>query len=407
MPTRSFLPQRMLLIACIAQNAATGLTFGSVGLLIEPLAQQLQGSRSTISLSISLIILMMGLLGPLVGRWVDRWSLRGTMLIGAALGALGFYLASRVTSTNGFLATYGLLVGLSFALVGVLPANKIVTLWFPHSVGRASAIVNMPLAIALLPPLFAVVLRDFGWRHLLEIFALVYVALFGLLLLLRVPVAAAQDTAAAGGDAAAGIAPFRTRIFWLLSVVVGLLTTSGIVATTHVVSFAQSVAIAAPQAAALLSVSGIFSVLGAAFYGWLCDRTTPLFALTLIAAGHTAGWLALAPQHDFLVIAAIVAVLGLGGGGLMPTLAALLGRTFPAQQFGSALGQMNFATLPFTFAAAPLIGLGYDWLGNYRGAFFLEMLLCGAALLLLVFARAALKPRRAIKDDPVDAIYKT
>lgn len=380
----------MLAIACIAQNVATGLTFGSIGLLIEPLSQQLQGSRSAISLSISLVILMMGLLGPLVGRLVDRWSLRGTMLIGAALGALGFYLASRVASTNSFLASYGLLVGVSFALVGVLPSNKIVTLWFPHSVGRAGAIVNMPLAIALLPPLFAIVLRDFGWRHLLELFALVYVALFGLLLLLREPARVMQGTTA-GIDAPADIPPFRTRIFWLLSVIVGLLTTSGIVATTHVVSFAQSVSIAAPQAAALLSVSGIFSVLGAAFYGWLCDRTSPLVALLLIAACHTAAWLALAPQEGFLIIASLVALLGLGGGGLMPTLAALLGRTFPARQFGTALGQINFATLPFTFAAAPLIGLGYDWLGNYRGAFFLEMLLCGTALLLLVMTRAALR----------------
>jgi hypothetical protein len=243
MARHSFQPQYMLAIAGIAQNVATGLTFGSIGLLIEPLAAELQGSRSTISLSISLIILMMGLLGPLVGRWVDRWSLRGTMLIGALLGAAGFYLASRATSTAGFLVCYGLLVGIGFAMIGVLPANKIVTLWFPRSVGRASAIVNMPLAIALLPPLFATMLRDTGWRHLLEIFALVYVALFGLLLLLRVPVETAADTVVADGAAAPDIAPFRSRIFWLLAMIIGLLTTSGIVATTHVVPFAQSVAL--------------------------------------------------------------------------------------------------------------------------------------------------------------------
>lgn len=406
MAKQSLQPQCMLAIACIAQNAATGLTFGSIGLLIEPLAGELQGSRSTISLAISLVILMMGLLGPLVGRWVDRWSLRGTMLIGAVLGAAGFYLASRATSTAEFLVCYGLLVGAGFAMIGVLPANKIVALWFPRSVGRASAIVNMPLAIALLPPLFAMVLRDTGWRHLLEMFALAYVALFGILLLLRVPaLAAPDDVVAADGDPPPDIAPFRTRIFWLLALIVGLLTTSGIVATTHVVPFAQSVAIAAPQAAALLSVSGIFSVLGAGFYGWLCDRTTPLFALSMIAVCHTAAWFILAPQHDFLFIAILVATLGLGGGGLMPTLAALLGRTFPAQQFGTALGQINFSTLPFTFAAAPLIGLGYDWLGSYRGAFFLQMLICAAALALLILARPAL--RESPKDGSIDVPVKT
>jgi MFS family permease len=144
--------------------------------------------------------------------------------------------------------------------------------------------------------------------------------------------------------------------------------------------------------------------LGAAFYGWLCDRATPLFALSMIAVCHTAAWLALAPQHDFPIIAVLVAVLGLGGGGLMPTLAALLGRIFTTQQFGSAFGQMNFATLPFTFAAAPLIGLGYDWLGNYRGAFFLQTLICAAAVALLVLTRSAL--RKSLTDARVDDLDK-
>jgi MFS family permease len=387
----------MLVIAFIAQNISTGLTFGCIGLLIEPLVQQLNGSRSVISLAIALILLMMGVMSPLVGRWVDRWSLRGTMLIGAAISAVGFYCASRATTPAEFLCSYGLLVGCGFAMCGVLSANKIVALWFPHSVGRASAIVNMPLAIALLPPLFALLLREYGWRQLLEMFALVYVALFGLLLLVRKPAKEPLIVKAAAANATAAIAPFRTKIFWLLSLVIGLVTTSGIVSSTHIVPFAQSVAIGATQAAALLSISGICSVLGAAFYGWLCDRATPFFALLLITASNTVLWIMLTAQRDFFTIAIIVAALGLGGGGLMPTLAALLGRTFSTEQFGSAFGQMNFATLPFTFAAAPLIGLGYDWFGNYRGAFMLEGLLCGIALLIIIAGRAALRQRH----DPV------
>jgi MFS family permease len=391
MPKNFFLPQRMLLVAGIAQNVATGLTFGSFALLLEPLGAQLQGSRSVLSLAIALILLMMGILSPLVGRAVDHWSLRGTMLIGAALGALGFFLASRATTTAEFLVCYGLLVGGGFALVGVLPANKMVALWFPRSVGRASAIVNMPLGIALLPPLFAVVLRDHGWRQLLEWFALVQVALFGLLLFVRTPARQQPAGMSTASVVATGIEPFRTRIFWLVSGVVGLLTTSGIVASTHVVPFAQSVGIAGPRAALLLSISGIFSVVGAALYGWLCDRRSPLLALWLIAGGNTLFWLLLAWQSSFLIIAVLVAALGLGGGGLMPTLAALLGRIFTPAQFGSAFGQLNLATLPLTFAAAPLVGLVFDWSAAYRGAFLLEMLLCAVALVLLVGAGAALR----------------
>lgn len=382
--TRSFAPQRMLFIACVAQNVATGLTFGSIGLLIEPVSTQLQGGRGVLSLAIALVLAMMGLLSPLVGRWVDRWSLRGTMLLGAGLSALGFFLTARATSTGTFLVYFGGLVGIGFALVGVLPANKIVALWFPGSVGRAGAVVNMPLGIAVLPPCFAWLLRDFGWRHLLDLFAATHVLLFLLLLQVRKP---AQSVALVNTDAeVSGTEPFRTRPFWWISGIAGLLTTSGIVSSTHIVPFAQSMAIVDTRAALLLSISGIFSVIGAAFYGWLCDRRTPLFALALIAASNTVLWLLLTLQREFLPIAAIVAALGLGGGGLMPVLAALLGRVFSAERFGSAFGQLNLATLPFTFAAAPVVGFVYDRFGSYSGAFVLEMSLCFVSLLLLLVA---------------------
>lgn len=381
MTTRSLQPQVMLCIACLAQNIATGLTFGSIGLLIEPLSTQLQGSRSVLSLAIALVLAMMGLLSPLVGHWVDRWSLRGTMLIGAALSAAGFLVASKATSTGEFLVGFGGLAGLGFALAGVLPANKMVALWFPHSVGRAGAVVNMPLGIALLPPLFAAILRDQGWRQLLEGFACAHVALFLLLLCVRKP---AQVIATSNADqtAAIGIAPFRTREFWQISGVAGLLTTSGIVSSTHVVPFAQSLGVIDTRAALLLSLSGIFSVMGAVFYGWLSDRRTPLFAIGAIAASNGALWLLLILQRDFAPIALIVAALGLGGGGLMPVLAALLGRVFSAERFGTAFGQLNLATLPFTFVAAPLVGFIFDRTDSYRGAFLFEAAVCCAALLL-------------------------
>jgi MFS family permease len=94
-------------------------------------------------------------------------------------------------------------------------------------------------------------------------------------------------------------------------------------------------------------------------------------------------------QHAVLAVNRVAKQLG--GGGLMPPLAALLGRIFTPAQFGSAFGQLNLATLPLTFAAAPLVGLVFDWSAAYRGAFLLEMLLCAVALVLLVGARAALR----------------
>ncbi|HSB95850.1 MAG TPA: MFS transporter [Spongiibacteraceae bacterium] len=399
-----YLPASMLGIAFLSQNVATGLTFGCFGLLIEPLTRDLQGSRSVISLAIALILLTNGVLSPLVGRWVDRWSLRGTMLIGASSGAVGFYLASQATSPSVFLFSFGLLVGIGFAMVGVIPPNKIAALWFPRHFGRASGITNLPMATALLPPLFAYAIGHLGWRALLQGFALVYIILFGLILLLRMPSVEASTESVKNSVAAMKSAPYRTQIFWVLSLLIGMVTTSGIVASTHIVAYAQSQGIAVAEASLLVSIFGIFSVLGAAFYGWFCDRFSAPAALTLICLCGAILWLLLGTQHVFIGIAAIVAGLGLGGGGLLPTMAALLSRAFGSAQLGSALGQMSLAILPFTFVAAPLVGWCYDRFGNYRGAFVLEAALCATSLLLVLLLRKKMNPQNSDSNAAIDKV---
>jgi MFS family permease len=381
---RGYRPALMLFIAFLAQNIATGLTFGSIGLLIDPLARALHSSHSVIALAISMILLISSLLSPQVGLRVDRWSLRGTMLIGAALSAAGFWLTAQAASAAVYLCSFGVLVGAGFAMTGVLPATKIAALWFPRHFGRASGIVNLPVVVALGPPLFAVVLERYDWRVLLQGFAGVYVLLLLLIALVREPAADSAAAARHAGAAPPAAAPFRTAVFWVVGVAMGLITSSGIVASTHIVPYALSQGIAVGRAALLMSVMGASSIAGAMFYGWLADRRSPFAALVLNAALCIACWLLLMAQQPWLAIAALVAGLGFSGGGLMPALSALLARVFGARHFGAALGQMSLATLPFTFAAAPLAGLIYDATGHYRGAFLLEAGLCALALLLMV-----------------------
>ena len=229
-------------------------------------------------------------------------------------------------------------------------------------------------------------LRDAGWRQLLEYFALTELVLFALFWLISSPQGAAtnaDDSATISTERPA----YRTRRFWILSLAVGLVTTSGIVTSAHVVPFAQSVGIPVTQASLLLSLTGVLSVVGALFFGWLADRSTPLVALAVLTLVSAAAWLLLPLQSHFVFIAMLAAALGFAGGGLMPAVSVYICQLFSARQFGASLGQLNFATLPFTFAAAPLLGVLFDRSGNYTGAFTLEGIICVAAVLMLVAGR--------------------
>jgi MFS family permease len=387
----------MLFIAFMASNVALGLTFASVGLLIEPLSEELQGSRSLLSLSIAFLILAGGVTGPLVGMLVDRWSLRGTMLIGCLLGAAGFYGAAQATSTFAYLLSFGLVLGLGYALMGILPANKLVALWFPHQLGRASGIANLLVLSAIGPPLFAYVIATSGWRDLLEGFALVYLGLFLLVWLVRVPTAAGAATQPAGQPKTAPPPaqklppPYKKGVFWVLCGGMGLLYTNGIVATTHMVAYAIGEGIPGTQASMLLSILGVCSALGAVCYGWLCDRYGAFAALMLNATIQTSLWVLVLNAPGFTPLAVAMGGFGLCGGGALPIVNSVLSRAYPARQFGSAFGLVGLVTLPFSFGAAPVSGLLYDLSGHYRGAFMLEAALGIVALLVLWLGRAHLR----------------
>ena len=61
MPRSGFLGWRMVALGFLAQNLALGLTFGSFGVLIKPVAADLDASRGAASLGIALILVLMGI----------------------------------------------------------------------------------------------------------------------------------------------------------------------------------------------------------------------------------------------------------------------------------------------------------------------------------------------------------
>jgi len=376
----------MLFIGFLAQNLAIGTTYGAIGLLLEPISKELGAGRSTLSLAIAMIALVFGLSGPLVGQLLDRWSVRYTMLIGSLCGAAGFTLAAMATSASLYLLAFGLMVGFAFTLMGVMPANKIATAWFPEQLGRASGIVNLPVLNALAPLVFGYLLVELGWRHLHQLIGLSFLAMAVLTLFVAMP---PKTAAAAAGVAATPqqTAPFRLPIFWLIALISGLLNSSGIVAVTHAASYAIDNGATVHQGALLMSVLGFTSIIGAFAGGWLCDRIGAVVTLSLNATLQTLLWLAIISMPDFNRLLPVAALLSICTGGVFPVTMVLLGRVFPAHQFGAAFGQLTFALIPFNFGAAPVAGLLFDRFGNYAWAFSLEALLCALALTGLLLGR--------------------
>ena len=383
----------MLAIAFVLQNIALATTYGVYGLLLDPLGHAFNSTHSATSLGVSLISLMLGLCAPAVGVMLDRWSVRGTVIIGCLIAAAGFILAAVANSLTLFLFAFGVIAGAGAAAMGVLPASKLATLWFPRSTGKAIGLVSIPLLLALGPPLFGYVIATLGWRSLMVAFAIVMVLLVPVATLLRAPPSASVTPRPAAASTTL-LSILGKAEFWWLVVFAGLLQASGIVSFTYIVANAISLGNPLPRASLLLSVLGITSMVGAFAFGWLADRIGPLHALVMGAAAQALLWLGIAVVSGFSALTILAGCLGLCTGGTTPAVFSFIAHRWGQQRFSSVQGQMTLMMIPFIFGMPPLIGWLFDRSGNYRFAFTVEAATCGLALVLLLVGAHRLKMRQ-------------
>ena len=141
----------------------------------------------------------------------------------------------------------------------------------------------------------------------------------------------------------------------------------------------------------ILSAFGLASVLGALLFGWLCDRFSAVRMLQINALFQLILWLIVKDQSSYYTLVILMGSMGLCTGGVSVISMTILSRYFPIERFGAASGSMVMLMIPFTFIAAPVAGVLYDWLGNYEVAFSLQATLCFVSIVLLNIFRSSLK----------------
>lgn len=383
------LSRRMVTIAAVSQNVAIGLTFGSFGTLVVGIERTMHVGRGLSTLGAALAILTMGLLSPFLGALMQRFGLRTLLMAGAVATAVGYAVAATATGIVGLLLAYAVFIGPGIALLGMAVPSALVANWFVAGRGRALGIVNMPLVVAALPPIAAMLMLSFGLRGTYITLAVIAVALVPLLLLVIDKPEQVGLTARGGGgthdgpgEPAMGIgALIRTRDYWLLGGAAAILGGAGASLATHIVALAIGQGVAPPLAATLLSVLGGAGVLGSLGYGSLADRIGGWRALSLNAAIQAVLWLGLLVPMAFPLRMLLVAAIGLNSGGMVASIVTAYSQRFGPASIGGALGLWSLVSLPFTVAMPPLTGALYVAAGNYGLAFSIQIaLFCVAAV---------------------------
>src|SRR3984893_17501562 len=200
---------------------------------------------SEVQWTITILIVLQTWLSPLQGYLVERLGPKLLIGLGALMSRCGWIASSYISSVWGLFATYGLLCGVGTGIVYVGIIGLMVK-WFPERRGFATGVVAAGYGFGAILTTFPIdgMLKASGYQHTLFIFGSVF-AVLGVVgaLALRAP----HDADVAPPPGLAGTLRsatpremLKSPVFWLMFVMMSMMSTGGLMVITQFTSFAKA-----------------------------------------------------------------------------------------------------------------------------------------------------------------------
>ncbi len=265
------------------------------GVMIVPMERAFGWDKATISGAISVNIILMGMIGPFLTGLMQIIGLKRTILSCLAILAAATGLSTLMTQPWQLFLTWGVMVGIGAGGSAVGIAGAVANRWFAQRTGFAMGMITSANAAGQLVflPLLAMAADRYGWQGVSVGVTIVIAAVLPIVWLTLPESPAALGIPAYGArevkpvENPAGSNPFAVAIgalarasrsmdFWLLCLTFGIcgFSTNGLI-NTHMIAYCADNGIPEINGASILAVIGLFSLVGSAASGWLCDRFSP------------------------------------------------------------------------------------------------------------------------------------
>jgi len=376
-------------------------------LFTQPLMTTLHATLPQIQITFSILIVIQTFLAPGQGLLVDRFGPRVLLSVGGALTGLSWVLAARATTLTGLYLTYGLLGGIGTGIVYVGVIGHMVQ-WFPDRRGFATGVVAAGYGMGALLTTFpiAALLKESSYQQAFVRYGWIFVA---------VGVIAAQGLRSAGSfsgrsashpgvrDRSDGpeLRPsqmLRTPIFWLMFVMMTMMSTAGLMVTSQIAAFtrdfgmADAIVFGLPLLPLALSVDRVMNGLTRPFFGWLSDRigreNTMVIAFTLEGTAMTLWLLTRSHPALFVIMSGVVLF---GWGEIFSLFPSTLTDTYGTRYATTNYGFLYMAQGIGSVLGGPVAALLHDAYGSWMPVFAIIIAMNFATALL---AGLMLKPMR-------------
>jgi MFS family permease len=282
-------------VTFIALLVSAGLR-SAPGVMMLPLEMHFGWDRTTVSTAAAIGIVLYGLVGPFAAALMLSIGIKRTMLGGLVLMSLSTFASLWMSEPWQYVLSWGVFSGAGSGAVASVLGAAVVNRWFATRQGLVIGMLTASTATGALVflPVLAWLAEGGAWRPVALAVAIASACVIPLVLLF-VPERPQDVGVHRFGETAESTPPpplkqaatpalaftalrraSHSSVFWLLfgTFFVCGLTTNGLVGT-HMIAFCGDHGIAPVQAAGLLSLMGLFDLIGTTASGWLTDRYDP------------------------------------------------------------------------------------------------------------------------------------
>jgi OFA family oxalate/formate antiporter-like MFS transporter len=373
-------------------------------LFTKPLTAQLGVKLSDLQVTFSIFIVLQTFLSPLQGFLIEKFGPKLLLGAGALLTGLSWVLASSADSLTAVYLTYGLLGGIGTGVIYVGIVGLMVE-WFPDRRGLAAGVVAAGYGMGAVITTFPVThsIAAVGYQQTLQHFGIIFGAIaFIAALGMRSPPKAWMADYIARNRKTEGVNPGKmltSPIFWLMFVMMTMMSTSGLMVISQMATFSKDFGIASVLVfgmAALplaLTVDRFTNGLTRPFFGWVSDRigreNTMFIAFALEAIAMTL-WL-LTRDNSFLFVM-LSGLVFFGWGEIFSLFPSTLTDTFGEKHAITNYGFLYMAQGIGSVFGGPLAAKLHEETGSWITVFVVVISLDAITAILAI---VVLKPMRS------------
>src|SRR6202051_2891911 len=267
-------------------------------LFTKPLMTQLGVSLTQVQITFSIFIVLQTFLSPLQGYLIETFGPKLLLAVGAIMTGLSWVLASSADTLISVYVTYGLLGGIGTGIIYVGIIGLMVA-WFPDRRGMAAGVVAAGYGMGAVLSTFPVTISiaKLGYQPTLLHFGLIFgaVAFLAALGMKQPPkdwmadyIARNKKTEGLGSGEM-----LKTPLFWLMFLMMTMMSTAGLMAISHMATFSRDFGIANATILGMgalplaVTIDRFTNGLIRPLFGWISDRlgreNTMFFAFALEA----------------------------------------------------------------------------------------------------------------------------